>query len=112
MSPAAGTPSGSFIIALALVGGRVSSEVAGFASAANFYAFVVSGAVGGVVMIGAAIVILRTGVSRLPGWIGATAGLAAGLGCAPPVENAPAPVSSLPYTVLTRFAFSLSDLNL
>jgi hypothetical protein len=93
MSPAAGATSGSFIMALALVGGRVSADVAGFAAAAAFYAFVVSGAVSGVVTIGAAIVILRTGVfSRWLGWIGATAGLAAVLGCAALVENDPAGV--------------------
>lgn len=90
MSPAAGATSGSFIMALSLVGGRVSPDVMVFAAAANFYAFVVSGAVSGVVTIGAAIVILRTGVfPRWLGWIGATAGLAAILGCAALVENDP-----------------------
>jgi hypothetical protein len=60
MSPAAGTASGSF--SAALLGSRVSPEAAAFGAAGSFYAYVVSGALSGIVMVAAAIVILRTGV--------------------------------------------------
>jgi hypothetical protein len=96
MSPAAGTTSGAFIVALALVGGRASPDVAALAAAAGYYAFVVSGAVSGVVTGGAAIVILRTGV--FPGWLGwsaATASAIAVAGCAAVVERDPGGVAAL-----------------
>jgi hypothetical protein len=102
MSPAAGTTSGSFIVALALVGGRVSPDVAAFAAAARFYAFVVSGAVNGVVLMGAAVLILRTGVFPLwLGWMAAIVGLAAITGCAAIVENNPAGV----FTAISDLAW-------
>ena len=50
ISPAAGTASGAFIMGVAFLEGRRGSEVASFATAASFYAFVVAGAYGGVVM--------------------------------------------------------------
>ena len=91
MSPAAGTTSGSFILGAALLGDRVSPDVAAFGTASHFYAFVVSGALTGIVMIGTAVVIIRTGVfSRWLGWAGALVGLAAIVGCAAIVENNPA----------------------
>jgi hypothetical protein len=90
MSPAAGTTAGSFIIGVALLGGSVSPEVAAFGAAANFYAYVVSGALSGVVMLGAAVVIVRTGVFwRWLGWTGALLGIAAIVGSAALVENDP-----------------------
>ena len=58
LSPAAGTASGAFIVGGALLGNTVSPDVAAFAAASNFYAFVVSGALSGVAMTGAAVVIL------------------------------------------------------
>jgi hypothetical protein len=88
LSPAAGTTSGSFILGGALLGGSVSADVAAFGAAGGFHAYVVSGALSGVVTIGAAVVILRTGVfSRWLGWAGALVGLAALAGCAALVEN-------------------------
>lgn len=88
LSPAAGTISGAFIVALALVGSRVSPDVASFAAAAGFYALVVSGAASGIVMGGAAVVILRTGVfPRWLGWSAASAGTIAVAGCAAVVES-------------------------
>jgi hypothetical protein len=88
--PAAGTACGMFIAGGALLGGRVSPEAAEFGLAANFYGLVVSCALSGVAMIGAAVVILRTGIFwRGWGWMGALIGLAAILGCAAVVENNP-----------------------
>lgn len=90
MSPAAGTASGSFIVSAALLGSRVSPEAAAFGAAGSFYAYVVSGALSGIVMVAAAIVILRTGVfSRWVGWAGVLVGSAAILGSAALVENTP-----------------------
>ena len=61
-----------FIVGAALLGSTVSPDVTRFAAASNFYAFVVSGALSGVAMTGAAVVILRTGVfPRWLGWVGA-----------------------------------------
>jgi hypothetical protein len=90
MSPAAGTTSGSFVVGAALLGGRVSPDVAAFGAAASFYAFVVSGALSGVVMIGAGVVILRTLVfSQWLGWTGVVIGFAAIAGSTALVENDP-----------------------
>ena len=89
MSPAAGTASGSFIVSAALLEGRVSPEAAAFGAAGSFYAYVVSGALSGIVMVAAAIVILQTSVfSRWLGWAGVLVGSAAILGSAALVENA------------------------
>lgn len=89
MSPAAGTASGSFIVSAALLGDRVSPESAAFGAAGSFYAYVVSGALSGVVMNAAAIVILQTSTfSRWLGWAGVVVGSAAILGSAALVENA------------------------
>jgi hypothetical protein len=90
MSPAAGTTSGSFIVGTALLGGGVSSDAGAFGAAGSFYAYVVSGALSGIVMTGAAVVILRTGVFwRWLGWAGASIGLAAIIGSAALLENNP-----------------------
>ncbi len=102
LCPAAGTACGMFIIGGALLGGRVSPEVAAFGLAANFYGLVVSCALGGVAMLGAAVVILRTGVFwRGWGWMGTLSGLAAILGCAAIVENNP----SGPFATLSGLAW-------
>jgi hypothetical protein len=91
LSPAAGTTSGAFIVGAALLGSAVSPDVARFAAASNFYAFVVSGALSGIAMTGATVVILRTGVfPRWLGWAGASIAVAAILGSAAIVENDPA----------------------
>lgn len=91
MSPAAGTTSGSFVVGTALLGGGVSSDAAASAAASSFYAYVVSGALSGIVMIGAAMVILRTGVfRRWLGWAAVSIGFAAIVGSAAIVENDPA----------------------
>ena len=90
MSPAAGTTAGTFSVGVALLGGRISPDVAMFGAAGNFYAYVVSGAMCGIVMLAAAVVILRTGVfSRWLGWSGALVGAAAIIGSAALVENDP-----------------------
>jgi hypothetical protein len=58
--------------------------------AANFYAFVVSGGLSGIAMLGAAVVILRTGVfGRWLGWSGALIGSTAIAGTATLIENDP-----------------------
>ena len=93
LSPAAGTTSGAFIVGAALLQNTVSPDVARFAIASNLYAFVVSGALTGIAMTGAALVILRTGVfPRWLGWAGALIAAAAILGSAAIVENDPAGV--------------------
>jgi Domain of unknown function (DUF4386) len=93
LSPAAGTTSGAFIVGAALLENTVAPDVARFAIASNFYAFVVSGALTGIAMTGAALVILRTGVfPRWLGWAGALIAAAAILGSAAIVENDPAGV--------------------
>lgn len=90
IAPAAGTTSGALIMGVALLGGRVSPEVAAFGAAAQHYAYVVSGAYGGVVAMGAAVVILRTGVFwRWLGWAGALVAMVAVAGTAAIVENDP-----------------------
>ena len=93
LSPAAGTTSGAFIVGAALLAETVSPEVARFAIASNFYGFVVSGALSGIAMTGAALVIVRTGVfPRWLGWAGAVISAAAFLGSAAIVESDPAGV--------------------
>jgi hypothetical protein len=90
LSPAAGTAAGAFVVGGALLGNRVSPDVAAFAAVSHFYAFVVSGALSGIAMTGAAVVILRTGVfPRSLGWAGALIAVAAILGSATIVENDP-----------------------
>lgn len=102
MSPAAGTTSGSFIVGAALLEGRVSPDVAAFAAAGSFYAYVVSGALSGVTMISAAVVILGTGIfSRWLGWAGALVGLGAVLASAALVENDP----TGPFATINAFAW-------
>lgn len=90
MSPAAGTVAGAFIVGVALLGHQVSPEVARFGVAANFYAYIVSGALSGVIMLSAATVILQTGVfERWLGWSGAFIGFSAISGSAALIENDP-----------------------
>lgn len=102
MCPAVGTAGGMFLVGAALLGGRVSPQAAAFGLAANSYGLIVSGAMGGVVMLGAAVVILRTGVFwRGWGWMGTLIGLAAILGCAAIVENTP----SGPFAALSGLAW-------
>jgi hypothetical protein len=91
LSPAAGTASGAFIVGAALLGSNVSGEVAALALAGQFYAFVVSGALAGIAMLGASMVILRTrAFSSWLGWAGVLVGMTAIVGCAAIVENNPA----------------------
>jgi hypothetical protein len=91
LSPAAGTTSGAFIMGAALLENTVSPDVARFAAASTFYAFVVSGALSGIAMLGASVVVLRTGVlARWLGWSGALIAAVAILGSAAIVENDPA----------------------
>jgi hypothetical protein len=102
LSPAAGTTSGAFIVGAALLGNAVSPDVARFSMASNFYAFVVSGALSGIAMTGAGIVILRTGVfPRWLGWAGTLTAVAAILGSAAIVENDPGGV----FAAVNSFAW-------
>lgn len=88
MSPAAGFVAGASIVGMALLGGGVSPDSARFGIAANFYASIVSGALNGVVMVGAAMAILNTRVFwRWLGWTGMFLGLTAISGSAAIVEN-------------------------
>lgn len=90
ISPAAGTTAGALFMGVTLLGANASPEVLQFGTAANFYAYVVSGAYGGVVMLGAAIVIIRTGIfRRWLGWAGLLIGFAAISGTGALVENNP-----------------------
>jgi hypothetical protein len=78
MSPAAGTMAGSFITGISFLESDVDPGVLQFGLAANFYAYVVSGAFSGIAMLGAAIIILQTGVyRRWLGWAGLFIGVAA-----------------------------------
>lgn len=90
MSPAAGTIAGAFIMGVALLNGNASAEVSNFGIAANFYAYSVSGAFGGITMIGSAIIILKTGVfKRWLGWTGLIIGSAAIISLTTFIENNP-----------------------
>ncbi len=90
MSPAAGTTAGSFIVGAALPESNLPAVVVQFGIAANFYAYVVSGALGGVAAIGASIVILQTGVfKRWLGWTGLLIGGTAICSTAAVLENDP-----------------------
>lgn len=90
MSPAAGLIAGASIVGMALLGGGISPELARFGIAANFYAHIVSGALTGLIMIGGAIAILRTGgFGRWLGWTGLVIGLMAASGAGAIVENDP-----------------------
>lgn len=90
MSPAAGTIAGAFHMGLALLDGNASREVAQFGIASNFYAFTVSGAYGGIAMIGAAIIILKTKVFKhWIGYAGLIIGLAAIISITTLIENNP-----------------------
>jgi hypothetical protein len=59
MSPAAGTTSGAFVVGASLLGDAATPEILMFAAAAQHCALVVSGAYGGVALIGAAVIILQ-----------------------------------------------------
>lgn len=90
MSPAAGTIAGAFIMGIALLNGDASAELFQFAMASNFYAYTVSGAYGGIAMIGAAIIILKTGVfKRWLGWTSLIIGFAAIISVGTLVEKHP-----------------------
>ncbi len=90
MSPAAGTIAGAFIMGIALLNGNASSEVSQFGMSGNFYAYTVSGAYGGITMIGSSIIILKTGVlKQWLGWTGLLIGSAAIMSTGTLVENNP-----------------------
>lgn len=59
--------------------------------AANFYAYTVSGAFGGLAMTGASLIIIRTGIfARWTGWDGLVTGIAAIISGATLIQNDPA----------------------
>ena len=90
MSPAAGTIAGAFVMGIALLNGNASPEVSQFGMAGNFYAYTVSGAYGGIAMIGSSIIILKTGVfKRWLGWTGLVIGSAAIISIGTLIENNP-----------------------
>lgn len=102
MSPAAGTIAGAFMMGLALLGGNASPEASQFGLASNFYAYVVSGAYAGIAMIGAAIVILKTGIfKRWLGWAGLIIGIAAISSIGTLIENDPQGI----FATLNGFAW-------
>jgi hypothetical protein len=89
-SPVVGTIAGTFIMGAVLRGVGLSPDVATFAIAANFYAYVVAGGFGGVAMLGTAVVVIRTRVfPRWLGWTGAVVGAAAIASVGTFVENDP-----------------------
>lgn len=113
ISPAAGTISGAFIIGVALLEGRLTPEIARYGTAAQFYAYVVSGAYSGVALLGSSWVILRTGVfRRWLGWVGILIGLAAFAGSAAIVEGDPqglfASINSLAWLAYFLWIAALS----
>lgn len=90
MSPAIGTIAGTFITGLALLEGDASPDVSKFGMSANFYAFLVAGAFGGITMTGAAVIILQTGIfSNWLGWSGLLVGMAAIASTWALIENDP-----------------------
>jgi len=90
ISPAAGTIGGAAIMGIALLNGNASAEVSQFGLASYFYAITVSGVFAGIAMIGAAIIILKTGVfKRWLGWTGFIIGLAAFISIGTLIKNDP-----------------------
>ncbi|SRR5581483_7790585 len=78
------------IVGVALLGSRVSPDVAALGTAGSSYAYVVSGAMTSVILIPAAIVILQTRTfARSLGWAGMLIGGSAVLGLMSLVEDAP-----------------------
>jgi hypothetical protein len=102
MSPAAGTIAGAFIMGIALLNGNASPEVSQLGMAGNFYAYTVSGAYGGIAMIGSGIIILKTGIfKRWLGWTGLGIGSAAIISIGTLVENNPQGL----FAVINGFAW-------
>jgi hypothetical protein len=90
ISPAAGTTSGAFIVGVALLSRGESPEVAALGTAGSFYAYVVSGAMTGPVMIAAGVVILHAKIFQpWLGWAGALIGSTALVGTLALVEDDP-----------------------
>lgn len=90
ISPATGSIAGAFIIGLTLLKGNVSSGVYVFGLASYFYAYTIAGAYGGIVMICASIIILKTEVfKRWLGWYGLIVGFAAIISLGTLIENNP-----------------------
>lgn len=90
ISPAAGTIAGGFVMGIALLNGNASEELSQFCMASNFYSYTVSGAYAGIAMIGAAIIIFKTGIfKRWLGVVGLVNGLAAITSVGTLIENNP-----------------------
>lgn len=90
MSPAAGTIAGAFVMGIALLNGNASPEVSQFGMAGYFYAYTVSGAYGGIAMIGSSVIILKTRVfKQWLGWTGMVIGSAAIISIGTLIENNP-----------------------
>jgi hypothetical protein len=90
ISPAVGSIGGAAIMGIALLNGNASPEVSQFGLASYFYAVTISGVFAGIAMIGAAIIILKTGVfKRWLGWVGLIIGFAAFVSILTLIENDP-----------------------
>jgi len=88
ISPVVGSIGGAAIMGIALLNGNASTEVSQFGLAAYFYAITVSGVFNGITMIGAAIIILKTGVfKRWLGWAGLIIGFVAFISMGTLIEN-------------------------
>jgi hypothetical protein len=97
--PVAGLAGGISLAGLALLDGDVSPDVAALASATATHGFVASSALIAVLLIGAAVVILRTRAFwTWLGWLAALIALAGIVGSASSIEKDPA-------GVLTTFGF-------
>jgi hypothetical protein len=102
LCPAAGTARGLFATAPALLGGDVSPEIASFAMAAGAYGLIVSGAMSGVLMGGASVLILGTRALWIwLGWLGGAAAIASFLSLAAIIERDP----EGPFALLSSIAW-------
>jgi hypothetical protein len=105
--PVAGLVSGISIAALALLEGEVSAEVASFAAATSYHAFVGANALQAILLGAAAIVIIRTGVLwNWLGWLAGALALAAIVASASSIENNPEGVLSV-IGIITFLGFGI-----
>jgi hypothetical protein len=94
--PVAGLVSGISMAALALLEGDVSPDVAAFAAAASYHAFVSVSALQAILLGGSAIVILRFGgLWTWLGWLAGVLAVAAIVASASSIENDPEGILSI-----------------
>ena len=88
--PLAGLAGGMLEVGLALLEGNVSADVASLASAASYHAFMGAAGLAAVLMGGASLAILRTGVFwKWLGWLGVVLAILLVVGGASTIENDP-----------------------